>query len=48
MKITVLELVAVLGLFIGVMLPVVAGIIYAIREGKRLDEINQPKNNPPL
>lgn len=43
MKITVFEAFALLGLFIGAMLPVIAGIVYAIRENRKLEKQNLSK-----
>jgi hypothetical protein len=43
MKITLFEIVALVGLFFGAMLPIVAGIIFAIRENRRLEKENASK-----
>jgi hypothetical protein len=41
MKTTFIEIIAVVGLFVGAMIPLVSGLIYFIRENNRLEK-SQP------
>lgn len=43
MKATLIEVIAVFGLFIGAMIPLVSGVVYFIRENKRLEKSHPSK-----